>query len=691
VIRALLVALALVAAPAAAQTPPPEVEQLRALLASPAVQAWLAEAPPGRAEGAAAAPEGAAPEPDFLQRGLARAAQRRDHLMETLPRAPAEIAAGVAALGREAATHGWLLTLVMVAALVGSGLLVEWRFLRATRTFRKAVLGSAEDTVPERLAKLGLRVVLAAGAVTSFALASLGVLFLLPLPPLTFGVAARVLFFVIAFRVLLYACRILIAPGAPERRVVPMPEAVAEFWMRRIVIFGAVLATGFALAQSLMVLGVSRPVHLIVAYAFFAALVVLTVIWIWQRRHRDLGTPQPSLFASIFWSVYVVALFAAWMIGGRFIVALPLVAGLLPLSIGVVNRAVHHILREAPPAEGAAAEGPPSVLAAAIERGARLVLIVGSVAFLLEAWNISLEEIVAAEGRHGVIARAVLYLAALGVIYDFVWHLIRTAIDSWIARAEGPADDPEEARHRARLRTLLPILRNLLQGTFAIIGVMMAFAAIGVNIAPLIAGAGVVGVAIGFGAQNTVKDIIAGMFYLLDDAFRVGEYIVAGGAKGTVESFSIRSVKLRHHRGAVYTIPFGSLGAIQNLSRDWVIEKLAFTLPFGTDMARVKKIVKTVSAELWADPALAPAFLEPVKLQGVDAIEERGLVVKVKFMARPGEQFSIRRRTYVAIEKALMEAGIHLAYPTVRVVSDDEPGEVAAAAVRSLAPPAAAG
>jgi small-conductance mechanosensitive channel len=198
-------------------------------------------------------------------------------------------------------------------------------------------------------------------------------------------------------------------------------------------------------------------------------------------------------------------------------------------------------------------------------------------------------------------------------------------------------------------------------------------------------------VAIGFGAQNTVKDIIAGMFYLLDDAFRVGEYIVAGGAKGTVESFSIRSVKLRHHRGAVYTIPFGSLGAIQNLSRDWVIEKLAFTLPFGTDMARVKKIVKTVSAELWADPALAPAFLEPVKLQGVDAIEERGLVVKVKFMARPGEQFSIRRRTYVAIEKALMEAGIHLAYPTVRVVSDDEPGEVAAAAVRSLAPPAAAG
>jgi small-conductance mechanosensitive channel len=299
---------------------------------------------------------------------------------------------------------------------------------------------------------------------------------------------------------------------------------------------------------------------------------------------------------------------------------------------------------------------------------------------------------VAAKGRDGVIARAVLYLAALGVIYDFVWHLIRTAIDSWIARAEGPADDPEEARHRARLRTLLPIFRNLLQGTFAIIGAMMAFAAIGVDIAPLIAGAGVVGVAIGFGAQNTVKDIIAGMFYLLDDAFRVGEYIVAGGAKGTVESFSIRSIKLRHHRGAVYTIPFGSLGAIQNLSRDWVIEKHSITVVFGTDLARAKKVIKKVSAELMQDPVIAGSFLEPLKLQGVDAISDHGLVLRIKFTAKPGEQFTIRRRALAAIEKGFAENGIEIAFPTVVVKAEDsehEPG-LAAAARAALPPPAAA-
>ncbi len=104
------------------------------------------------------------------------------------------------------------------------------------------------------------------------------------------------------------------------------------------------------------------------------------------------------------------------------------------------------------------------------------------------------------------------------------------------------------------------------------------------QIAPLIAGAGVVGVAVGFGSQTLVKDIISGMFYLLDDAFRVGEYIVSGNYRGTVEGFSLRSIKLRHHRGPVYTVPFGMLGAVENLSRDWVIDKITVGVTYDTDL-----------------------------------------------------------------------------------------------------------
>ena len=136
-----------------------------------------------------------------------------------------------------------------------------------------------------------------------------------------------------------------------------------------------------------------------------------------------------------------------------------------------------------------------------------------------------------------------------------------------------------------------------------VMAVLMALAALGIEVGPLIAGAGVVGVAVGFGAQTLVKDIISGMFYLLDDAFRVGEYIISGNYKGTVESFSLRSIKLRHHRGYLYTVPFGELGAVQNMSRDWVIDKITVSVTYDTDLDKAKRIVKQVGKELWPTPS----------------------------------------------------------------------------------------
>ena len=203
------------------------------------------------------------------------------------------------------------------------------------------------------------------------------------------------------------------------------------------------------------------------------------------------------------------------------------------------------------------------------------------------------------------------------------------------------------------MRTLLPILRNILFIVFLVMAVLMALSAMGVQIAPLIAGAGVVGVAVGFGAQTLVKDVISGIFYLLDDAFRVGEYIISGSYKGTVESFSLRSIKLRHHRGYLYTVPFGSLGAVQNMSRDWVIDKLPLNVPYDTDLDQMKKIVKQIGKELAADPELAPDIIQPLKMQGVEAMGEIGMQVRLKMMTKPGEQFIVRRRAYAMLKQRL--------------------------------------
>ena len=155
-----------------------------------------------------------------------------------------------------------------------------------------------------------------------------------------------------------------------------------------------------------------------------------------------------------------------------------------------------------------------------------------------------------------------------------------------------------------------------------------------------------------------MKDIISGVFYLLDDAFRVGEYIQSGSYKGTVESFSLRSVKLRHHRGPIFTVPFGVLGAIQNMSRDWVIEKLSLTITYDFDVEKARKLIKKIGLELAEDPELKAITIEPLKMQGVDDLADYGIMLRLKLKTKPGQQFAVRRRALLMIKKAFDENGI---------------------------------
>jgi small-conductance mechanosensitive channel len=302
------------------------------------------------------------------------------------------------------------------------------------------------------------------------------------------------------------------------------------------------------------------------------------------------------------------------------------------------------------------------------------------VAVLAWGWGIDLTGLRAEDTSFGRLADGVLSAVVILLIADFVWHAAKTAIDRTLTEAaELGQVNSDEARRRARLRTLLPIFRNILFVTVIAVAAMMALAALGVQIGPLIAGAGVVGVAIGFGAQSFVRDVIAGMFYLMDDAFRVGEYIQSGNYKGTVEGFSIRSVKLRHHRGPVYTVPFSLLGAVQNQSRDWVIDKISIGITYDSDLSLAKKLIKQIGLDLAKDPEFAPLILEPLKMQGVDQLGDFAVQIRAKMMTLPGEQFVIRRQAYAMIKKAFDENGIKFAFPTVQLAGEGEPSSAAVA------------
>ncbi len=250
------------------------------------------------------------------------------------------------------------------------------------------------------------------------------------------------------------------------------------------------------------------------------------------------------------------------------------------------------------------------------------------------------------------------------------------------------ADTVQAAVSATRLETLTPILRIALGIVIVMIAALTILTSLGVSITPFIAGASVFGLAISFGSQTLVRDIVSGLFYLADDAFRVGEYIDCGKAKGTVEGFTLRSIRLRHQSGQVHTIPFGQLGQITNFSRDWSTLKFNLRFARDTDLDKLRKVTKKVGQAMLDDPELKDDFLEPLKLQGVADVADSATVMRFKITVRPVRPSFIQREAVKRLIAAFKEAGIEFASATVAVQTVGGASVDAAAAAAAASTPA---
>ncbi len=273
-----------------------------------------------------------------------------------------------------------------------------------------------------------------------------------------------------------------------------------------------------------------------------------------------------------------------------------------------------------------------------------------------------------------------------------IFHAVRIWIDQKIADEGGDEEDagPMEGEGggagATRLATLLPLFRNFLLIVIAVTVMLLVAIEVGVNVAPLFAGAGIVGLAIGFGAQTLVRDILSGAFFLLDDAFRKGEYIDVGEVKGTVEKISLRSFQLRHHLGMLHTIPFGEIQHLTNFSRDWVMMKLPLRLTYDTDVEKVRKMIKKLGLRLLEDPEIGDKFIQPVKSQGVIMMDDSAMIVRIKFMTYPGEQWVLRKRIYAEIRELFEKEGIKFAHRevTVRIPDLDDRKELSEEQMKAI-------
>ncbi|QIO51798.1 mechanosensitive ion channel family protein [Rhizobium leguminosarum bv. trifolii] len=621
--------------------------------------------------------------PTSIATSLQDLRQRLLTLVDAVPTLPGQIQSAIQVFQTDDRIEPVGLILAVILFVAG-GFVAQRLAWWSGRGLLHFVLNAPADTVRQRIRLHAARLSMGLLALVGYLIGSLGAFILFPWPAVFRDIALILLSAALMVRLGVLVGRIVVAPGArlPHMRLLTLVTSLAWFWYYWLLGIVAVLAAGWATIEVIGTIRASPILADLFTAAWLGVVSIALIVMIWLRHFRSDGPPVSRLVCVGF-SASIVVSWLLWVSGLRGAFWTVIVVTLLPLTVSVAHDIIRRIIQSG---EGQAVEDPAIVgWSVVIMQTLRNGLIVVAALLIARAWNVNLSDLAAAETVTTRLIRAGIRIVIVLLVTDVIWKLASTLIDSQMAVAsrseQGGHHEGPDARRRQRLNTLLPILRNVLFLAIGAVGFLMILDAVGIQIGPLLAGAGVVGIAVGFGAQTLVKDIISGVFYLFDDAFRIGEYIQAAKYKGTVEGFSLRSIRLRHHRGPVTIVPFGELGAVQNLSRDWVIDIITLTLNYDSDLEEVRKTIKRIGVELQEDAELGPNIIEPLKMQGIEQMADYGVQIRLKFMTKPGEQFGVRRKALAMLKKTFAEKGIQFATPTVHVSGG--PADAAATAAAS--------
>ncbi len=678
--------------PLGAQTvtePPQKVKSALELLGDPEVSAWLKSNVLNAAPLDPAPPEPAKTTFQSASDWLHEKRTNAWRVVATIPALPEELSRVGDRLSESIGVQNGWQWLVRFALVIVSGLVAEFIALWVL-----AASSSGSSVAPsEMLACAVKRLSRDAGRIVAFAVGGASAFLTLDWAAQTGEIGLLGFVAVVIVRVALAMARFLIGTRADRSRIIPISSATACIWYNSLTILTGWVALASVTMITLNRAGIADDARQLVRALFLLVAFAIATVTVWRQRTINLTGASPLAAIKPRWTwldrvsnpLVTTALFV--LLWGLMISQMYglfwcfLLLFVLPWTLRLIYASFAN-LRLQPTTDGSTRNV--SLWGVAFERFLVACVVVGAAALNIKASEVGLRNFAEGGSLVGLVVKGVTQAVVIALLADLAWHLL----SAWMNRAlerKIAAQSPDASRQEAKIRTLLPILRNVLFIFIVVVAGLMALSGFGIEIGPLLAGAGIFGVAVGFGAQTVVKDIISGMFYLLDDAFRVGEYIQSGSYKGTVESFSLRSVRLRHHRGPLSTVPFSELGAIENMSRDWVIEKILVGVTYDTDLSKVKKVVKEVGKQLTADPELAPFILETLKLQGVEEFADFSVDIRMKIKTIPGDgQFMVKRRALALIKTEFEKAGIEMPFPTVQVAGQGSSDSSAAAASRTV-------
>ena len=715
-----------VAQPPAATTPvatgtSPEIEALLKVLQDDARRAELIRALRTAApEGLETPPSVAAPAEPALLAPNTLGAQLLQGASQRLAGLSNQLVATVQAIADLPAVLGWLTSLARdpitqsrvldaswkLVLVLGLGLLAEWGAMRALRRPRDWLDAQAPSEnigwarlkrVPLVLGRLGLDLL----PIAAFALVSYGLISAVrPLPSTQLVMLTANNAYIVS-RAIMAAARMLFSPASTHLRLLPVTDetaAYATIWLRRIVV---VLVASYAVAEAGLQFGLPWSAYDTILRIALLLVTFFLVIIILQNRQTVsdlLRAPEmaegeePDRARRFFrmlrdraadiWHLVAIAwLMAAWGVWALEIeygfwrllkvsFSTVLILSVAKIADIAMRRVVKRAFRITPElsARYPGLETRANRYLPMLKGSASLAIGGMTLLFLLESWGL---EAFAWFGHGKLGNRLVSSLVSIALTITLalvIWEGINAAIQRHLDKLSRDA----KAAQGARVRTLLPMLRTALMAMILIFVVLSVLTEIGVNVAPLIAGAGVIGIAVGFGSQRLVQDVITGIFLLFEDAVAVGDVVQLGGLTGVVEQLSIRSIKLRAVDGSLHIIPFSAVTSVTNQTRDFAFAVIDVNVDYREDTDRVSEALREIATEMRQDPRWRAVIRDDLDVMGVHQLGDSGVVIRVRLKTEPSQRWAVGREMNRRIKRRFDELGIEIPYPHQKLVMEQK-------------------
>jgi moderate conductance mechanosensitive channel len=574
-----------------------------------------------------------------------------------------------------------------LALSLGAGLLVAYVINLAVKAGRKRLAMRAGDRLFRRFRFATVRFVLELLPIVAFGIVALVLAsWAAPIPNARLALLAIINASLISMAGAVIA-RFLFSPFEPSLRFFPLGDATAVYlyiWTRRMIVVGV---WGYILLQTALLFGLPPAGYLVAAKILGFILTALLVVLVLQNRehvaHWIRGHPVEggrrivpgairSRLAEV-WHVavvvYLVGIYLVWafnIAGGFFyLLRASVITALVIGAVAAGERWLPRLFNRFSGVDEALVARYPVVAARAnryIPIFRRIIVYavrIAAVLVILAAWRVDVGSFLFGDTGRSLLGRAA-DIAIILVLSLAAWEILGGII---YAKLNQRDDSGYRMLRSARARTLLPLIRNILLIVISTMATLVILSEIGMDIAPLLAGAGVVGLAVGFGAQSLVKDVITGAFLLFEDAINLGDVVEVGGKSGVVEGMTVRSVRLRDQAGTLHTINFGSIAAISNMTRDYSYYVVDTKISYRYDPDDIAAVLRQTDEEMRADPKFKHDVLAPIEIMGLESFADTSFIVRSRVRTRPIRQWDVGREFNRRLKHNLDRAGIMLDVP----------------------------